>query len=94
MFLNFFYPFSRESLVKKEPSWKFLPRQTLAKVRQALRFLCAKDASAKLIMTKDRSSALGEGASRRGRNRGEDVDGAEKERGETSEIHWLRNYKV
>ena len=45
-------------------------RQTLAKVRRALRFLCAKDTSAKLIMTKDRSSALGEGASRRGRNRG------------------------
>ena len=45
-------------------------RQTLAKVRRALRFLCARDTSAKLVMTKDRSSALGEGASRRGRNRG------------------------
>ena len=46
--------------------------------RQALRFLCKK-IPRQTHHDQDRSSALG-GSVSRGRNRGEDVDGAEKER--------------
>ena len=59
----------RRPVVVALSSVKTRDRKTLVKVRQALRMVGANTDSAKLIMSKDRSSDVGEGASRRGNSR-------------------------
>ena len=56
----------RRATVAALSSVKTRDRKTLVKVRRALWVLGASTDSAELIMSKDRSSDVGEGASRRG----------------------------